>query len=199
MYVNLEKTLAQLKRNLPNGNEHALQALTKMYDITIKLRSQLLALIRDAELYNETAKQEQPSLAIRQSYGQVSVASEVILQFQEPLPSIKELTAATEDHWLSMIHTAIAQTAAQQELPYFQKALVEIELVTTKGSKNPKVWDTSNRAINLIINNLKGTFFHDDDMEHMAFSVVAYWGEKPVTIVRISEFDETRRIGPSDF
>ena len=35
--------------------------------------------------------------------------------------------------------------------------------------------DTSNRAINLIINNLKGIFFRDDDFEHMAFRVVAKW------------------------
>ena len=49
------------------------------------------------------------------------------------------------------------------------------------------MWDTSNRAINLIINNLKGIFFRDDDFEHMAFTVVAEWGEIGSTTIRIFE------------
>lgn len=32
-------------------------------------------------------------------------------------------------------------------------------------------------------------------MEHMAFSVVGQWGEKDVTIIRISELDQLRQIG----
>ena len=36
-------------------------------------------------------------------------------------------------------------------------------------------------------------------MEHMAFSVVGSWGEQGVTIIRVSAFDESRQIGPSDF
>ena len=37
------------------------------------------------------------------------------------------------------------------------------------------------------LNNLKGILFRDDDMEHMAFSVVGRWGEKGVTILCISD------------
>ena len=77
-----------------------------------------------------------------------------------------------------MLHAAISDAAAQEPLPYFEKAFVEIEIVTPRGSNNARVWDTSNRAIQVILNNLKGVFFRDDDMEHMAFSVVGRWGEK---------------------
>jgi len=52
------------------------------------------------------------------------------------------------------------------------------------------VWDTSNRAINLIINNLKGIFFRDDGFEHMAFSVIAKWGEIGRTTIRICELSQ---------
>jgi len=66
-------------------------------------------------------------------------------------------------HWKNMIHSAIGQATQQGPLPYFEKAFVEIEIITPKGSNNVCVWDTSNRAINVVINNLKGIFFHDDD------------------------------------
>ena len=65
--------------------------------------------------------------------------------------------------------------------------MVMIEITAARGTENPRVWDTSNRAINLIINNLKGIFFRDDDFEHMAFSVVAKWGEIGRTTIRICE------------
>ena len=36
-------------------------------------------------------------------------------------------------------------------------------------------------------------------MEHMAFSVVGRWGEKGVTIIRISELDKLRQIEAGRF
>ena len=89
-----------------------------------------------------------------------------------------------------MIHAAIGQVAQQGRLPNFEKAFVEIWLVTPKGSDNARLRDTSNRAINVIIYNLKGIFFEDDNIEHMAFSVVAGWGEKGVTTIRGSELNQ---------
>ena len=38
-----------------------------------------------------------------------------------------------------------------------------------KGSDNARVWDTSKRAIQIVLNNLKGIFFRDDDLEQMTF------------------------------
>ena len=102
---------------------------------------------------------------------------------------MKELTGAVEEHWVTTIHEAIEQES-QTGIPKFQKAMVMIEITTPRGTDNPKVWDTSNRAINLVINNLKGIFFRDDDFEHMAFSVVANWGEIGSTIIRICELSQ---------
>lgn len=62
-------------------------------------------------------------------------------------------------------------------------------MATPKGSDNARLWDTSNRAVNLIINNLKGVFFEDDNHEHMAFGVAGRWDEQGVTVVRILPFD----------
>ena len=75
----------------------------------------------------------------------------------------------------------------QEGLPQFDRAFVQIEVTTPRGSNNHQLWDTCNRAVNLVTNNLKGIFFRDDDMEHMAFSVVGRWGKKGVTILRISD------------
>ena len=103
---------------------------------------------------------------------------------------MKRLTEAIEEHWKAMLHAAIGEAIQQGPLPYFEKAFVQIEIVTPRGSNNAKLWDTSTRAINVIINNLKGIFFEDDNMEHMAFSVVGKWGKKGVTTIRISELSE---------
>lgn len=66
----------------------------------------------------------------------------------------------------------------REPLSYFEKAFVVIWIVTPRGSYNAQVWDTSNRAIQIILNNLKGVFFEDNNMEHMAFSVVGSWGRE---------------------
>ncbi len=113
----------------------------------------------------------------------------VTLLIDEPLPGMKELTSSVQEHWITLIHDAIAQES-QTGIPQFQKAMVIIEITTPRGTKNSKVWDTSNRAINLVINNLKGIFFRDDDFEHMAFSVVAQWGEIGRTTIRICELSQ---------
>lgn len=116
-----------------------------------------------------------------------------MLMIHEPLPSMKRLTEAIEEHWKEMLHAAIKAAAQQGTLPYFEKALVEIEITTPRGSDNSRLWDTSNRAINIVINNLKGILFEDDNIEHMAFSVAGRWGEAGSTVIRISEYDEAKR------
>jgi len=102
-------------------------------------------------------------------------------------------------HWLGLIHTAIGKAAQGKALPCFEKAFVWIEITTPRGSDNPKLWDTSNKAINLIINNLKGTFFKDDNHEHMSFGIAGKWGEEGVTIIHILPFDRLTQIGLCGF
>lgn len=198
MYIDLRKTLRSVERCLPEDGAPTPKQLHQMYDRVLRLRSQLLSTIYDMETFTYSERQEHERIAENRSAGTNSGAA-VILSFSEPLPAMKELTAAVEEHWLAMLQNAIRETARQGPLPHFEKAFVQIEITTPRGTDNFRVWDTSNRAINVIINNLKGVFFLDDDMGHMAFSVVGRWGEKGITIVRISDFAESRQIGSSDF
>ncbi len=186
MYIDLRKTLAEIGECLPEKCVPTLKQLRKMYELTLRLQSQELAAIYDMEAFGSPAAQERRTLSQLHSGGE-NRNGVVTLKLDEPLPSMKKLTEAVEEHWKAMLHAAISDAARQGPLPYFEKAFVEIEIVTPRGSNNARVWDTSNRAIQVILNNLKGIFFHDDDMEHMAFSVVGRWGEKGVTILRISE------------
>ena len=131
---------------------------------------------------------------VRHSDGRNSESS-VTLAIDEPLPSMKRKTEAIEEHWKAMLHAAIEEAARQKPFPHFDKAMVEIEIVTPRGSNNVRLWDTSNRAINIIINNLKGIFFEDGNMEHMPFSVVGRWGKKGL---RLSAFWILTNHGKSD-
>lgn len=191
MYINLNKTLAAISKCLPETGEPTQKQLYQMYDLSLRLTSQILAVIYDHESFTSPAQQEHRRLAQQQSSGDITGGT-VILTIREALPAMKRLTEALEEHWKEMIHAAIADTAQQEPLPYFDKAFVEIEIIIPKGSNNAQVWDTSNRAIQVILNNLKGIFFQDDNMEHMAFSVVGRWGEKGVTIIRVSDFEQIK-------
>jgi len=186
MNIDLKKTLTQIEGSLTGDGPPNIKQLRKVYDLSLRLQSQILAVIRDRESFSPLPERER--LAAAHSTG-CHANNVLTLTLREPLPAMKKLTEAIEEHWKDMIHNAIRQAAQQGPLPYFEKAFVEIEIVTPKGSSNVRVWDTSNRAINVVINNLKGIFFYDDDMEHMAFSVVGRWGEEGVTLIRVSDFD----------
>lgn len=189
MNICLKKTIAQIERCLPDIGIANADQLRKMYDLTLRLQSQLLSVIYEMETFGGSAER----IANEHSGGK-NENPVVTLTIAEPLPSIKRLTEAVEEHWKAMLHVAIAEVAQQKPLPYFDKAMVEIEIITSRGSDNARLWDTSNRALQVVLNNLKGIFFEDDNMEHMAFSVVGRWGEKGATIIRILDFDKSRQI-----
>jgi len=154
------------------------------YSLLNKLESQLIAALFEKEQGN---KEFWAKIADGESYG-----DSVTLTINESLPSMKKLTASMQEYWLELIHSAIFksnQGKNGQKLPYFDKAFVLIVIITPKYSDNSQLWDTSNRAINLIINNLKGIFFEDDNHEHMAFGVVGKWGESGQTIVKIMPYE----------
>jgi len=179
--------LKTVERDILKSSGAGLPELRHAYSQTLRLQSQILSLIYDREAYGLLAGHEYFSKEM--SRGENRGAA-ITLTIYEPLPSMKRLTEAIEEHWKAMIHAAIEEAARQDPLPHFEKAFVQIEIVTPRGRNNARLWDTPNRAINVIINNLKGIFFEDDNMEHMAFSVVGKWGEKGVTTIRISELDE---------
>ena len=194
MYINLRKTLWDIEWRLPEGREPTQDELRQAYGTILRLRSQILAVMRDREDFEGASGQRNNTFAAQMSSGEVC-ENAVMLTIREPLPAQKELTAAVEEHWVDMMHTAFLKAAEQGPLPRFQKAVVEIHIATPRGSDNAKVWDTSNRAIQVILNNLKGIFFPDDDMEHMAFAVAGCWAEgNGYTTIRVSDFGAWRQI-----
>ena len=168
MNICLKKTIVQIDHCLPDDGRVNTAQLRKMYNLALRLQSQLLSVIYDMETFSGNTER----ISNTHSGGENKNAV-VTLTIAEPLPSMKRLTESVVEHW---------------------KAMLEIEIITTRGSDNAQLWDTSNRAIQVIFNNLKGIFFEDDNMEHMAFSVVGEWGEKGATMIRVLDFDKSRQI-----
>lgn len=113
----------------------------------------------------------------------------VVLEIPEALPKSKVgMMPEQHERWLGLIHGAIADLAETHTVPKFEKAMVGIH-VTTAESKTRQLWDTSNRAVNLVINNLKGVFFPDDNIRHMAFAVVGDIGKEARTRIYIGDFE----------
>ncbi len=185
MDLNLMKTLKSIEKLISEADLINVEKLKKAYSQTLKLRSQLISVIYDIEEYIEIKDKEK----VNQNVALNTDKHSVTLVINEPLPSIKELTIAVEEHWVNMINKAIAEES-KTGIPKFEKAFVMIEITTPRGTRNRQVWDTSNRAINVIINNLKGIFFKDDNFEHMAFGVVAKWGEEGKTVINVFDFEE---------
>ena len=186
MFINLHRTVEKLGENLPRDGRITFGMLEKAYELTLRLRSQLLGALYDRIDFGSAAKR---------IVGEVSVSqtdSVVCLPIPEPLPGLKELTSTVEDHWSRMIHEAIARQA-KIGIPRFEKAHVHIRITAPRGTNNSKVWDTSNRAINVIINNLKGIFFDDDDFEHMSCSIEACWGKIGMTEIRIFDHRDLKK------
>ena len=188
MFIDLHKALERVEENLPKDRKITFEMLEKAYQQTLWLRSHILGVMYDMMEFGSATKR---------SIGEVSASLTdsgrvVCLMIPEPLPGLKELTGAVEEHWTRMIHEAIAQQA-KTGVPYFEKAHVHIRITSPRGTNNRKVWDTSNRAINVIINNLKGIFFDDDDFEHMSCSIEASWGKMGMTEVRICDHKDLKR------
>ena len=188
MFIDLHKALERVEENLPKDRRITFEMLEKAYEQTLWLRSHILGVIYDMIDFGSASKR---------TIGEVSVSQTgsdkmVCLVIPEPLPGLKELTGTLEEHWVRMIHEAIAKQA-KIGIPCFEKAHVHIWITAPRGTNNSKVWDTSNRAINVIINNLKGIFFDDDDFEHMSYSIEACWGKIGMTEIRICDHRELKK------
>ena len=189
MFIDLHKTLDRIRENLPTDRRVTFEMLEKAYEQTLWLRSHILGVMYDMIDFGSATKR----IIGEVSASQTDSGRVVCLVIPEPLPGLKELTGTVEEHWTRMIHEAIAQQA-KIGIPYFEKAHVHIRITALRGTNNSKVWDTSNRAINVIINNLKGIFFDDDDFEHMSCSIEAGWGKIGMTEVRICDQKELSQI-----
>ena len=187
MKLDLMKTLKRIEKNISFKGKTDVEKLKVAYEETLRLRSQLLSIIHDKESFLILGK------CIYDGdlgdYDTKNKKKSVTLTINEPLPSTKELTEAVEEHWIKMIHDELVREG-KTGIPVYDKAFVMIEITTPRGTHNCKVWDTSNRSINVIINNIKGILFMDDNFEHMAFGVTASWGEEAKTVIKIIDFDE---------
>jgi len=184
MNIDFSKPLRAIERKL-TAEDVSVEDLRRAYGDVLRLRSQLLGVIYDREMFGLHG--DDVTLAEQQTSG-LAISDAVLLAIAESLPSTKELTSAVQEHWVNLIHTAIGKASRERELPYFERAFVWIEVATPRGTNNTQLWDTSNRAVNLLINNLKGTFFADDNHEHMAFGVIGKWGKIGSTSVRVMAF-----------
>ena len=189
MYIDLWKTLNKIEDQLPENKIPEPAQLERAYELTLRLRSQLIAVQYDMEQFGmgTVPPVDEPVAQPPQTEKKM-----IVLTIPEPLPARKELTSNVEEHWIKMIHDAIAQES-ETGLPYFEKAFVLLRIWTPRGTNNKRVWDTSNRAINVVINNLKGIFFDDDDFEHMACGIVADWGGIGQTEIRICALEELEK------
>ena len=180
MFIDLHKALERVEENLPKDRRITFEMLEKAYEQTLWLRSHILSVMYDMIDFGSATKRTIGEVLVSQTGSDKMVC----LVMPEPLPGLKELTGTLEEHWTRMIHEAIAKQA-KTGIPRFEKAHVHIRITAPRGTNNSKVWDTSNRAINVIINNLKGIFFDDDDFEHMSCSIEASWGKIGMTEIRI--------------
>ena len=188
MFIDLHKSLERLEMYLPRDRKITLEMLEKAYEQTLWLRSYIIGIMYDMIDFGSASKRTIGEASATQTDNNRIVC----LIIPEPLPGLKELTGAVEEHWTQMIHEAIA-LQAKIGIPYFEKAHIHIRITAPRGTNNRKVWDTSNRAINVIINNLKGIFFDDDDFEHMSCSIEARWGKIGMTEVIICEYKDLKK------
>ena len=190
MFIDLHKTLDRIRENLPADRRVTFEMLEKTYQQTLWLRSHILGVMYDMIDFGSATKRVIGKVSVSQTDSE----SVVCLVIPEPLPGLKELTGTVEEHWTRMIHEAIAQQA-KNGIPHFKKAHVHIRITAPRGTNNAKVWDTSNRAINVVINNLKGIFFDDDNFEHMSCSIEASWGKIGMTEIRICDHENLKKLG----
>ena len=189
MHIDLRKTLKLMEKNLPAEGTEDIGQLDKLYELAMRFRSQILAVKYDMLDFGSAKRKPIVEAALD---TQTENKSMITLVIPEPLPARKELTSSLEDHWIRKIHEEIARES-QTGIPYFKRAFVLIRIYAPRGTNNAKVWDSSNRAINVIINNLKGIFFDDDNFEHMACGIVADWSETGMTEVRICDLEDLKK------
>ena len=63
MYIDLKKTLSQIEKALPQKGVQDLPKLQKAYEITLRLRSQIIGVIYDMKQYSGPASGDSPKLA----------------------------------------------------------------------------------------------------------------------------------------
>ena len=97
MHIDLRKTLRMIEKQLPKNAPIEPAQLEKAYELTLRLRSQLIAVLYDMEQFGIAAitSAKEPIVPISQAEKKM-----VVLTIPEPLPARKELTSNVEEHWI---------------------------------------------------------------------------------------------------
>lgn len=112
-----------------------------------------------------------------------------VLEIGEALPRNKfGMLPEVHERWLELLHRGIADLAGQQPIPRFQKAMVGVRITTAANDRKKQLWDVSNRALNLVFNQLKGIFIPDDNYRHLGFAVTGDTGKEERTVIYIGDF-----------
>lgn len=98
------------------------------------------------------------------------------------------------NEWVILLHSEIDLLAKKQAIRMFGKAFVGILLSVPPDYAKRKLWDTDNRALHLIFNNLKGIFFLDDDYLHMCFGVFGKESSNESTVIFIGDVKDAAQI-----
>ena len=170
-----KKTLRDIERRLPEDREPTQRELRQAYDTVLRLRSQVLAALQDREDFEGAQGPDGERIAAQKSGGALWGRT-VILSFQEPLPSQKGTDGGGGGILVDMLHAAFQKVAEQGASP-FSKGPGGDPHRNAQGQRQHEGMGHLQRAIQVILNNLKGVFFPDDDMEHMAFAVAGHWAE----------------------
>lgn len=96
MYLNLRKTLNSIEKALPLDGQPDLKKLERAYEQTLRLRSQLLAVMYDIRQFIQVQEvaDEKSDVILSQTENKRMVT----LVIPEPLPAVKELTSAVEEY-----------------------------------------------------------------------------------------------------
>ena len=135
MFLNLKTTLKKIEKLITEANGIDEKKLTRAYEETLRLRSQLIGILDDIEEFAPMRQTENSSVPSPQT--EMVDKRVVVIKINEPLPALKELTEAVELHWVKLIHKAIAEES-KTGIPKFSKAFVLIEITTPRGTKKHK-------------------------------------------------------------
>jgi hypothetical protein len=105
----------------------------------------------------------------------------------EAIPIRNKFTAILKQQWKEYIEKAIVSTKGKGPLPYFENAVISIEIMNNNNS----AWDIDNTAIffvmRTILNVLKGICIKDDNYKCVRLNISGSYSSVPKTRITIEK------------
>ena len=95
MYIDLMKTLRKIEKLLPENQVQDTAQLEKAYELTLRLRSQLIAVRYDVEQFGTATVTPEKDPVPSPPWNETQM---IVLTIPEPLPARKELPSNVEAH-----------------------------------------------------------------------------------------------------